>query len=159
MDDDLDKSFGKLYRGGRQFKRSLLKAVSMQYDRGDTPVWAEDLQFLTACPSEDTTLKPGKGTCSHQTSTTLDHLDHEDFLPATLAKNVNAPEDSAAEQSCHCASYQAFDSASTRHRGDQTLRLTSPGELPGCVHYLAVSYQWPQGKTFEERYDIVLPSN
>ncbi|KAF8859475.1 hypothetical protein BDZ45DRAFT_725232 [Acephala macrosclerotiorum] len=159
MDDDLDKSLGKLYKAGEQFRQSLLEAISMQYDREDKPVWAEDLQFLTACHSDDTPPKPGKETCSHQTSATLDHFDHEDFLPATLAGDGSAREHSAAEKSCHCASYQGFDSISTRQRGNQTLRLTSLGELPGCVHYLAVSYRWPQGSTFEERYDIVLPSN
>jgi hypothetical protein len=160
MDYDLDKSFRKLYKGGRRFKQNLLEAVSTQYDREDRPAWAENLQFLTACPSEDTPLKPGKGACSHKLSTTHDHLDREDFLPEALAKDVGAAEHGVAEQSCHCASYRGFDVASTRSSRRIPLRLTSLGEMPGCPHYLAVSYRWPQDKASEEElYEIVLPSS
>ncbi|KAF4628132.1 hypothetical protein G7Y89_g10022 [Cudoniella acicularis] len=160
MDYDLDKSFCKLYKGGGQFKQNLLKAMSTQYDREDTPVWAENLQFLTAYPSEDTPLKPGKGACSHKSSTTHDHLDCKDFLPQALAKDGGAAEHGEAEQSCHCVSYQEFDIISTRPGRRMPLRLTSLGEIPGCPHYLAVSYRWPQDKASEEeRYEIVLPSN
>jgi hypothetical protein len=160
MDDDLDKSFYKLYKRGGQIKQNLLEAVSTQYDREDTPVWAENLQFLTACPSEETSLKPGKGACSHKSSTTHDHLHREDFLPNALAKDGSAAEHGVAEQSCHCASYHGFDIASTRSGRRTPLRLTSLGEVPACPHYLAVSYRWPQDKPSEEEcYEIVLPSN
>jgi hypothetical protein len=160
MDYDLDKSFRKLYKKGGRFKQDLLKAVSTQYDREDAPVWAENLQFLTAYPSENTPLKPGMGACSPKSSTTHNHLDCEDFLPEALAKDVCAAEHGKAEQSCHCASYQGFDIVSTTSGRRIPLRLTSLGELLGCSHYLSVSYRWPQDKPFEEeRYEIILPSN
>jgi hypothetical protein len=160
MDYDLEKSFCKLYKGGRQFKQNLLEAVSTQYDREDTPVWAKNLQFLTACPSGDTPLKPGKGACSHKSSTTHDHLDSEDFLPEALARDGGAAKHGEAEQSCHCASYPGFDIVCTSSGSRMPLRLTSLGEMPGCPRYLAVSYRWPQDKASEEEhYEIVLPSN
>ena len=157
MEFDIDKPFRKLYKGGRQFKKDLLAALSTQYVRQDTPPWAKDLQFLTVSPSEDTPLEHDKGPYYCTSSTTPDYFHRDLSIPEALATENIAPGYSKAAESCRCASYRRFGSPawlSGNRATRKALRLTSLGELPECTHYLAVSYRWPQLPSSGECYEV-----
>ena len=50
--------------------------------------------------------------------------------------------------SCHrCLDYPYFNSPNPQQPTVTALRLTQPGEVKGCDHYIAVSYCWRQPKT------------
>jgi hypothetical protein len=83
----------------------------------------------------------------------------QDPLPATTPH-------AAAKTCTKCAKYSLFDAArdtSDSNTSEQicTLRLTDPGDLESCNHYVAVSYCWqqprnlPEDETLAPRYTVL----
>ena len=60
--------------------------------------------------------------------------------------------DAHAKQSpgCMCAGYAPFTQADYEGKEEVSLRLTRPGALAGCKHYVAISYCWRQLKAMDE---------
>ena len=51
---------------------------------------------------------------------------------------------------CACADYAPFTEADYEAKEEPKLRLTSPGALAGCKHYVAISYCWRQLEVMDE---------
>lgn len=134
-DNDVDKPFSEAC-GSRDIFRQKFRLITYCQDRKFKPERAiRRLRFLSV---------PGAA---------------QDSLPAITSH-------AAAKTCTKCAKYSLFDAArdtSVNNTSERiyTLRLTNPGDLEGCNHYVVVSYCWqqpqnlPENKTLTPKYNIL----
>jgi hypothetical protein len=127
--------------------------------------------FSAACGSRDILRKKLQLTtyCQDRTFEPENVIRRLRFLSIPIAAHGPLPATTtpAAAKTCtKCAKYPSFDTGrnvSDSNTSSQicTLRLTNPGDLESCNHYVAVSYCWqqpqnlPGDKTFRPEYTIL----
>ncbi|KAH8669731.1 hypothetical protein BGZ60DRAFT_538518 [Tricladium varicosporioides] len=108
------KTWGEIHPDRYMFKASILEIQEFATPREKSQKWARNLRFLTSFEQPEPT-------------------------------EIDGSREDDEELSCHhCRDYPYFNSPNPNQPSIATLRLTEPGELGDCTHYIAVSYCWRQ---------------
>ncbi|KAH8655275.1 heterokaryon incompatibility protein-domain-containing protein [Xylariales sp. PMI_506] len=146
MDSPWHKTFAETHGTSKNFEDCMVRIASLSYKREETVKVLNQLRFLVV-DWQYASIEAHNNEASELHS----EQSHLQFLPpSTRPERFKLPKASATAKAhhCRCSRLPAFSTehrSSPNHRTQRpVLRLTSPGEMAGCTHFVAVSYTWNQ---------------
>jgi Heterokaryon incompatibility protein (HET) len=130
---DANKTFGEIYDDpGPALRQLLLELKQCTLLRESTQEWANSLRFISV-PAEIVAKGDDGGDRDR------------DEEPGGNITDSDSSSQITSGQPCTCYGRPSFEQL--QPWGTGYLRVTDPGDIPDCVHYVAVSYCWPQPET------------
>ncbi|KDR74223.1 hypothetical protein GALMADRAFT_249965 [Galerina marginata CBS 339.88] len=133
MQQDTGKTIGEIFAvPGLGFRQTLLSLKQHILLREEVQKWAISLRFVTVL--DDAVTSTGE---------------FEEDQEGPRSDDVEPQADSDASTTdtapCPCSDRPSFNKLRSGRSG--YLKVTERGDIPDCVHYVAVSYCWPQPPT------------
>jgi hypothetical protein len=170
MDFDAHLSFRAIHGSAEAFQAQIVEIASHQFDRDRNLTWAENLRFLTPYHAEESLSQEITRGSSRRDKIYISGT--HSFIPPTLRtwyadsklntsaqlslSSPSASQKKGHDDSCDCYSCAIFsvkEPANDSYFRKPILRLTAPGEIRDCTHYLAISYCWQQPVASVDTFD------
>lgn len=129
---DTDVPIGLLYPDGNRFRAAMVDVAQHAQDRGASAQWASRLRLLA--PNPDLQLP------DYEWPEDVVKETHRISGEASLADAEAGSPAPDPEELCACDDF--YERSRLLRPSETALMVTEPGEIPDCVHYVAISYCW-----------------